>query len=90
MAINGNSWQRWILGIVAGLAAYGVLGTIRMGNAQSTAEAKLESLESRQDRQEQAVERGLEKIDTKLDKIIDAVGNLKSEDAKYHHDHNPR
>ena len=90
MSMAGNGWKGWLLGVVAVLAAYGVQGTVRTAIAQSVAEAKIEDIERRQAAQERAIAGGLEKIDVKLDKIIDAVGDIKTEDAKHHHTHNPR
>ena len=87
MAINSNGWKGWVLGVVAVLAAYGVQGTVRTAIAQNVNEAEIAALKRQQITQGKQVNAGLEKIDQKLDKIADAVGEIAVDAAKSHHDH---
>lgn len=48
---------------------------------------KIEQLEAKDRVQDEAIEEGLDKIDDKLEKIMDAVQDQRADAAKFHHDH---
>ena len=48
---------------------------------------KIEQLETKDRVQDEAIEEGLDKIDDKLEKIMDAVQDQRADAAKFHHDH---
>jgi len=85
--MTNGGWKNWLLGILSVLVAGGIFGIVGMSNAQSEAKAKQEGTDRRVTANERAITNGLDKIDSRLEKITDILTSQAIEAAKSHHAH---
>ncbi len=85
---NGKLQNRLMVGMTS-LVVAGIIALIVMYRSVGVAEDNIKDLKERQHIQEQVVNKGLDKIADRLDKIVDSQSDQRAEAAKYHHDHNP-
>jgi len=76
-----------MLAVLSTLIVAAVIGGVVMFRDVGVAQDNIEHIENEQKKQADAIQRGLDKIGAKLDKIADAINEQKIEGAKYHHEH---
>lgn len=87
---NGNGGLvNKVLMILSSLVVSGVIGGIVMYQNVGVAQSNIERLDREQQIQREEIRKGFDKINEKLDQIVDAISDHKEEGARYHHKHEP-
>ena len=83
----GNMIQERLGVIIGSLVVAFLLAVGSAFISIAVAGEKINQLEIKNKAQDEVIEEGLDKIDEKLEKIMDAVQDQRADAAKFHHDH---